>query len=1117
MKMLIVSVFPPDPAPEANHALHYSEQLAKAGHRVQVLCQQGSIAATVPGMEIYPVIHDWSWSDLPRLARCLRSCRPDVVLLLSLGWIYHHEPMITFLPTLCKRLLPGIPCITQFETIDQRFPSRSLRSRTFRKVMALWAGEKNVDGLFGTLLRDSARTIVLSSPHRDLLVQRDPEVAEKTVIIPPSPLMRFCQDSPRTIRQQVRSLIGAAEDDFVVMYWGYIYPGKGVETLLQAFRIVYAKDKHVRLVLVGGNLEITDDRRDSCHDYFQMVRELPDTLGIAEHVTWTGHFNWDSDAGSRYLHAADVCILPLEWGVTLNNSALAAACTHGVPVIATELPVGQDEALEHGKNIYLCRPRDPDMLAEAIQGIRADATVRERLRGGALELARHWYRWATTTQRLEEVLASAVAGSASSKKNIASPSHASNGQGERDHPVDSQLVAPRSGDNKVAGTVPAPLVSIIVAAYNVEKYLSQCLDSLVNQTLTNIEIIVVNDASSDRSAEIINDYKSSYPSLKVITCVSNKGLASVRNIGLRAATGQYIAFADGDDWVDVRMCEVLYRHAREHRAEVVIADATVFYENTKKFDQFFDQHIRQTLDARFRAMTFGLHSEPRVLLLEPVAWPKLYERTFLQKHSIQFEDGMNSYEDICFHFSVLMKAKRISLLDDRLFFYRQNRPGQISGRTSRKIFEVFAVFQKIHDNLTAWKVSHAIWAMLIKVQVRQFNWLLKDRVQLHHKREFIASVARQFQMIPESGFRKFVQQATDYELSTLLCMRRGWLYAYQRVSQGRWPLFSVLSMMQRDRVRHAVKKTCQSGFGRMRQWLAAVVRSFGNRVVPLGALEHKFRTLTDTLHRLTRLQEFASPSREPLVEARRIHHQLLFLSRPTHAGLGDAIWRTETDHYLTQTAVFRAGDTIIDIGAHVGVVSIYLAKQFPFVTVYAIEPDPLNYACLLRNIALNGVANVVAINKAVAGDGQPRTLYADALESAWATLDAKLASSRYVLRTVQVDSITLDQLFQEYAIRHCRLLKMTALGAIQEILKGFTHSGCVDLLCGEVDLEDCSRVRLEMASWRIARQHFWRTLGQHAHGTVHPWIHQLPSRIEQSQDRIIATTPTQREHSLIEP
>ncbi|MGH9426247.1 MAG: glycosyltransferase, partial [Terriglobia bacterium] len=428
-------------------------------------------------------------------------------------------------------------------------------------------------------------------------------------------------------------------------------------------------------------------------------------------------------------------------------------------------------ALEHGRNIYLCRPRDPEMLAEAIQLIRADSHVRERLRAGALELARDWYRWETTTQRLEKVLRSAVSGHlpaptpeqvatdrpASSQEHLASPSLASNGQGEL--PVNpDDLLSPLLPETPRAAHATPPLVSVIVAAYNVEKYLSQCLDSLVHQTLQNIEIIVVNDASTDRTADIINGYKSSFDNLKVIRCASNKGLATVRNIGMRAATGQYIAFTDADDWVDIRMCEVLYLRANDDNADVLIADATVFYEDSKIFRQFFDQKTRQALDPRLRTMPFELRSEPRVLFLEPVAWTKLYKRSFLQKHALHFEDGMNSYEDICFHFSVLVKATRISLLDDALFFYRQNRPGQISARTSRKIFEVFAVFQKIHENLVAWEAPADIWAMLMKVQVHQFNWLLKDRVQLQHRREFLASVARQFRLIPESGYRKFVQK-----------------------------------------------------------------------------------------------------------------------------------------------------------------------------------------------------------------------------------------------------------------------------------------------------------------------------------------------------------------------
>src|SRR5512145_657817 len=104
MNVLIISAFPPDPAPEANHALHLSEHLAQAGLAVHVLCKKGSIVSAQPGVVVHPVIDDWAWPDAVRLARCMRACRPDVVLLLYIGWIYNHHPMITFLPTLCKAI-----------------------------------------------------------------------------------------------------------------------------------------------------------------------------------------------------------------------------------------------------------------------------------------------------------------------------------------------------------------------------------------------------------------------------------------------------------------------------------------------------------------------------------------------------------------------------------------------------------------------------------------------------------------------------------------------------------------------------------------------------------------------------------------------------------------------------------------------------------------------------------------------------------------------------------------------------------------------------------------------------------------------------------------------------
>jgi FkbM family methyltransferase len=951
--------------------------------------------------------------------------------------------------------------------------------------MSIWAGQNGIDWLFGTLLRDSAHTIVLSSPHRDLLSLHQADIHEKVIILPPPPLIRMTKETPEVVRRRIRNLIGAAERDFVLVYWGYIYPGKGVETLLRAFRLASKTHGDMRLLLVGGKLEITG-RREDCVNYFNMVRRLPDELGVADRVTWTGEFTWNEDIGSQYLHGADVCVLPLDYGITLNNSSLAAACTHGLPVISTELPKGCDEALDHGQNIYLCRAQDPALLAEVIEQVREDADFRDRLKIGGLRLARDWYTWEASAKRLETVLESAI-------------SRIRSAQAGKDCPSDTMpsvrgTVTSLNKDSLPSGSpapskqlhekAPTPFVSVVVAVHNVDRYLRQCLDALINQTLKNIEIIVVNDASSDHCADIIHEYKSLSPNVKVITCTSNKGLASVRNIGLRAATGQYIAFADGDDWVDVRMCERLYSQARDNRAEVVIADATVFYEDTKRFGPFFDQHIRQTLPAQLRKITFGLSSEPRVILLEPVAWTKLYKTDFLREHSIQFEEGMNSYEDICFHFTVLLKAKRISLLDEKLFFYRQNRPGQISGRTNRKIFEVFEVFKRIHHNLGAWNAHMLIWSQLAKIEVRQFNWLMKDRVRSEHKREFLTLASDQLRSIPSTGFNIFVQQASPYELATALCLRRSWLLAYERVARDRWQWLFTLSLLQRDTVTTVLKRLLQQSWAKLRTRLATAVRRPIHRLLDLEQL--RSAATATAIH--DRVATNPDSPRHLLIEVCHLEEHKLFFSRPTRSGLQEALRRVEHDYYLLQTAIFREGDTIIDVGAHVGVVSIVLAKKFPFVKVYAVEPNPVNYLCLQRNIELNGVTNIIALNKAMDKAPGRRILYTSAMDDGWATIDAKLASSRHLLSSVEVDTLTLDQLFEDYGISHCRLLKITAPGAVKGSLRGFTKSRSVDLLCGEVDLRDCSQIQLELASWRIARQHFWRMVAGNG-SNMHRWIH----------------------------
>lgn len=1094
MKVLIVSAYPPDPAPEANHALHISERLADRGLSVHVLCQKESAGVTHPGIVVHSVMEDWSWSDAPRLQETLKTVRPDVVLLLYIGWVFNHHPMITYLPTFVKRVLPGVPCVTQFENVDEAPPYRTLVEHARRRFMAYRAGGPDVHPLFGTLLRDSATTIALSSPHRAGLLKAFPDVEERTVILPPPPLIRTCSEPYQTVREASRESIAAAPDDFVWMYWGYIYPGKGIETLFRAFRTASRKNRTLRLVLVGGPLDFPTEPI-SCSDYYQMVRELPSRLGIEERVTWTGPFDWDSDVGSRYLHAADACALPFDFGVTLNNSSLAAASAHGLPVIGTNVPEAPDELLEHGRNIYLCDPRNHHVMAEAIELISETEDLRERLRSGVRDLAREWHGWEGMTERLVVILKSAVEeGSASAPSGELPPSSAAAGgvapEEEQQRAPSTPTLARRDVD--VAASPARPPVSVVVAVYNVDKYLSQCLDALVHQTLPGVEVVVVNDASTDDSPAIIEAYRARYSKLRVVHCEQNRGLASVRNIGMSVATGEYIAFADGDDWVDVNMCEVLYKRARADDVDVVIADTKVFYEDTKDFSPFFDQPLRKVLAPELRKTPFDIQSEPVVLLLEPVAWTKIYRRSFLRQHSIRFEDGMNSYEDVCFHFWVLVKAATISLTDQPIANYRQNRPGQISGRRNRKVFEVFDVFRKIHDNLSAWNVSPDVWAMFLMVQIKQYDWMLRDRVRDSYKREFIQSVAELMELLPPTAFDRVIRYASREEMAKLACLRRGWVFAYERIAKKGWPKFPLADLEFKERWTVLARGAAERAFGRARRRIGRLGRSHVD--------EPTWTFVRHDRHDGVPPDAAAASEAARPFEVHRVDCQALLLASPTDgAAVADSVGRIEHDHYLTRTATLREGDTVVDVGAHVGTLSIFLAKKYPFLRVIAVEPEPRNYRCLVRNIEANGLTNVIALNKAIAGTVGEKTLFVDASNSAWATLDSDLVAApgpRRAVHATPVDTMTLEELFVDHEVSHCRVLKLTALGAVGESLRAFSLDGRVDLLCGEVDLSDCTRGRLEVLSWRIARQFFWRTIGGSRDRERRSWLHHAPDSDE---------------------
>ena len=214
-----------------------------------------------------------------------------------------------------------------------------------------------------------------------------------------------------------------------------------------------------------------------------------------------------------------------------------------------------------------------------------------------------------------------------------------------------------------------PKISIIVPVYNVEKYLKKCLDSIINQTLADIEIIIVNDESPDNSYKIINLYESMDKRIKVVNR-KNGGLSMARNSGLSVATGEYIGFVDSDDWIELEMFEKMYDPASKYSADIVICDYNMV------FDKYIEKSIlgieTDVIDIDVLGIKQYFDKYQFIYKHGDQAWNKIYKREFVRKFGIVFEKNSEIFsEDKLFNLYCLLNVKRICTLDSSFYNYLQ--------------------------------------------------------------------------------------------------------------------------------------------------------------------------------------------------------------------------------------------------------------------------------------------------------------------------------------------------------------------------------------------------------------------------------------------------------------
>ncbi len=213
-------------------------------------------------------------------------------------------------------------------------------------------------------------------------------------------------------------------------------------------------------------------------------------------------------------------------------------------------------------------------------------------------------------------------------------------------------------------------VSVIVPVYNVEKYLKRCLDSLINQTLSDIDIICINDGSKDSSLQILEQYAQK-DSRIVIYNQENSGLSVARNTGLEHASGEYIGFVDSDDWVDLDFYEKLYNSAKNNNADIAVADFIREHSNKKpKRLKLKEEKIYTTPEDKF--MICKVHREGCV-------WNKIYRTEFIKSINLKFVPKMY-YEDRDFTIRSLYFSKKLVTTPNTYYRYFVNPKSIVNKR-----------------------------------------------------------------------------------------------------------------------------------------------------------------------------------------------------------------------------------------------------------------------------------------------------------------------------------------------------------------------------------------------------------------------------------------------------
>lgn len=272
-----------------------------------------------------------------------------------------------------------------------------------------------------------------------------------------------------------------------------------------------------------------------------------------------------------------------------------------------------------------------------------------------------------------------------------------------------------------------PAVTVTVPVYNTSKYLRKCLDSLVKQTLDNIEIIVVDDGSTDDSGVICDEYGRRYDNFKIIH-QENGGLAAARQTGLEAANGEYIIVCDSDDWVEPEMYERLYKAAKTADADIVMCGYIAEYSDGRSVP----------VQKWFKHLDFEGHMKELFGTGYNNSWIRLVRRSLFTDNDINYERGINLGEDGFILYKLMLTKPILVQIEDKLYHYRKEFGGQsyTNQPSINQVKKARRILEWIEQNYDSDIFSEGIYSTCIN---HMFNALRARDCEKKYVRSFLKS------------------------------------------------------------------------------------------------------------------------------------------------------------------------------------------------------------------------------------------------------------------------------------------------------------------------------------------------------------------------------------------